>query len=305
MSSQMAISLSERAETIIRQYPERAGLKSVIEKELLHYDIFFIMQQQALRIPDMSFIGGTCLRLCHGSNRYSEDLDFHAGSNFKPQDFEKISAALGKYLLDRYGLPIEIREPKQLKDDPDYANSAAHTWKIIVQTQPQQKHLPAQRIHIDIANVPCYSVKDQLIQTQYSDLPDGYDMMLFPAATRSEILADKLIAIPARNNIKARDLWDVVWLLQQRTPIEYELVQQKIEDHSLNNFQELLANRIESLEDYFTTSLFVDEMSRFLDSNRLSETVQRPEFMDYLKTKIFEQLMMLQNLQNRSDGFEL
>lgn len=120
----MPISLSKRADAIIRSYPERAGLKNVIEKELLHYDIFFIMQQQALRIPNMSFIGGTCLRLCHGSNRYSEDLDFHAGTAFQPSDFEKIRTALADYLLERYGLPIEIREPKHLKDDPNYAKKS-------------------------------------------------------------------------------------------------------------------------------------------------------------------------------------
>ncbi len=188
----MPLSLSERAEAIIRQFPERAALKSVIEKELTHYDIFFIMQQQALRIPEMSFIGGTCLRLCYGSQRYSEDLDFHAGADFKPQYFDKIRTALGDYLAERYGLPIEVREPKQLQNDANYANSAAHTWKIIIQTHEAQRHLPAQRIHIDIANMPCHTVTSQLIQTQYPDLPDGYDMMLFPAASKAEILADKL-----------------------------------------------------------------------------------------------------------------
>lgn len=293
----MTMSLSERAEAIIRQNPEHAPLKSVIEKELIHYDLFFIMQQQALRIADMSFIGGTCLRLCHGSHRYSEDLDFHAGANFNPKDFDKIRSAIGEYLEQRYGLPIEVREPKQLENDTNYANSAAHTWKIIIQTHVEQKHLPAQRIHIDIANIPCHTATPQLIQTQYPNLPDGYDMMLFPAANKAEILADKLIAIPARQNIKARDLWDVVWLLQQRTHVEPSLIEQKIKDHKLTHFDKLLADRIDSLDDYFATSLFIDEMSRFLDSSRLSATVARPEFVALVKQTIAEQLQQLRNIE--------
>ncbi len=289
----MPMTLSERAEAIIRQFPERAPLKSVIEKELIHYDIFFIMQQQALRIPDMTFICGTCLRLCYGSHRYSEDLDFHAGVDFQPQYFDKIRTAIGDYLAERYGLPIEVREPKQLQNYADYANSAAHTWKIIIQTHEAQRHLPAQRIHIDIANMPSYTATPTLIQTQYPDLPDGYDMMLYPVASREEILADKLIAIPARPNIKARDLWDVVWLMQQRVSINHQLVEKKIKDHQLDHFDVLLNQRIDSLDAYFATTHFSDEMSRFLDSTRLSETVQRPEFVAFVKKKVSDELARL------------
>lgn len=289
----MPMTLSERAEAIIRQFPDRAPLKSVIEKELIHYDIFFIMQQQALRIPDMTFIGGTCLRLCHGSHRYSEDLDFHAGFDFQPQHFDKIRTAIGDYLGKRYGLPIEVREPKQLQNDADYANSSAHTWKIIIQTHEAQRHLPAQRIHIDIANIPSHTATPTLIQTQYPDLPDGYDMMLYPVASREEILADKLIAIPARQNIKARDLWDVVWLTQQRVNVNHQLIEQKIKDHRLDHFDDLLSQRIASFEAYFASTQFSDEMSRFLDSPRLSDTVQRPEFVAFVQQKVTDELARL------------
>ncbi len=293
----MTMSLSERAEAIIRLNSQYTPLKSVIEKELIHYDIFFVMQQQSLRIPDMAFIGGTCLRLCHGSHRYSEDLDFHAGTDFTPSQFDRLHLAITEYLEQRYGLAVEVREPKQLKNDPDYANSFAHTWKIIIQTHPEQKYLPAQRIHIDIANIPCHTAEPRLIQTQYPHLPDGYDMMLFPASSKTEILADKLIAIPTRHNIKARDLWDVVWLLQQRTNVDLSLIKQKIKDHNLIYFDKLLADRIQSLEAYFSTSLFVDEMSRFLDSSQLTKTVRRPEFVAVVKQTISEQLEQLKNIQ--------
>ncbi len=296
------MTLSERAEAIIRRFPERASLKSVIEKELIHYDIFFIMQQQSLRIPNMTFIGGTCLRLCHGSHRYSEDLDFHAGFDFQPQHFEKIRIAIGDYLAKRYGLPIEVREPKQLQNDADYANSSAHTWKIIIQTHEAQRQLPAQRIHIDIANIPSHTASPMLIQTQYPDLPDGYDMMLYPVASREEILADKLIAIPARQNIKARDLWDVVWLMQQRVSVNHQLIEQKIKDHQLGHFGDLLSQRIESFNEYFSTTKFSSEMSRFLDSSRLSDTVLRPEFIAFVKQKVIDELANLRKGNKSKNG---
>lgn len=84
-----AIPLTEKVKRIIETAPALARLRPVIEKELIHYDIFYVLQRKALMLPGMAFVGGTCLRLCYGSNRYSEDIDFHAGVNFQPKDFDR------------------------------------------------------------------------------------------------------------------------------------------------------------------------------------------------------------------------
>lgn len=54
---------------------EFSPLRAVVEKELLHHDILREMSEAGL-LSDLTFIGGTCLRACYGSNRLSEDLDF-------------------------------------------------------------------------------------------------------------------------------------------------------------------------------------------------------------------------------------
>ena len=48
--------------------------RPVIQKELLHYDILFYLKQSGL-LNGLVFQGGTSLRLCYGSARYSEDLE--------------------------------------------------------------------------------------------------------------------------------------------------------------------------------------------------------------------------------------
>ena len=68
-----AIPLTERVKRIIETAPVLAPLRPVIENELVHYDIFYVLQQKALMSPEMAFVGGTCLRLCYGSNRYSNN----------------------------------------------------------------------------------------------------------------------------------------------------------------------------------------------------------------------------------------
>ena len=60
---------------------DTAHIRPVIQKELLHYDILFCLDQAGL-LDDLVFQGGTSLRLCYGSHRYSEDLDFVGGRDF-------------------------------------------------------------------------------------------------------------------------------------------------------------------------------------------------------------------------------
>jgi predicted nucleotidyltransferase component of viral defense system len=58
-----------------------AAQRPVIEKELLHFDILFCLDEAGL-LDRLTFQGGTALRLCYGSNRLSEDLDFAGGEDF-------------------------------------------------------------------------------------------------------------------------------------------------------------------------------------------------------------------------------
>ena len=65
----------------LKNQTELAPLRAVVEKELLHHDIIREMSAAGL-LNELTFIGGTCLRACYGSNRLSEDLDFtHIDSN--------------------------------------------------------------------------------------------------------------------------------------------------------------------------------------------------------------------------------
>ena len=53
----------------------RSLMRPAIEKELLHYDILFCLDNNRL-LDRLTFQGGTSLRLCYGALRFSEDLDF-------------------------------------------------------------------------------------------------------------------------------------------------------------------------------------------------------------------------------------
>lgn len=82
--------------------PGRAHMRPVIEKELLHYDILFVLEQAGL-LDHLTFQGGTSLRLCHGAPRFSEDLDFVGGRDFASSDMAAIKTCIEAYLGARYG----------------------------------------------------------------------------------------------------------------------------------------------------------------------------------------------------------
>ena len=287
------ISLTERADIVVQQSPELSGIRQVIEKELVHYDILFLLQQKRLMPPDSVLIGGSCLRYCHGSTRYSEDLYFHVGASFDNKKFDKLIFEAEQYLKKRYGLEVETKSPTLFGKDSKNFSQSALTWKIIVYTQGGPAKSKSQRIHIDVANFPTYDVKLRLIKPHYSILPDGYNAMLFKSSSQTEILADKLLAVPNRNRTKARDLWDIAWLLQRRTPVDTGMLRLKIADHDIKDYKSALEKRIELLPAYFESGEYEKEMVRFLNMNDYTNTVKRQEFIDVLRDLIIETLSEL------------
>ncbi len=126
---------------VLSHQPHLSPLKIVVEKELLHHDILRILSHNGF-LNNLTFIGGTCLRSCYGNNRLSEDLDFNGGADFTKNSLSELAQVLIKNLHEKYDLAIEVSEP--LKE-----NSNVDTWKIKVQTRPQQKNIPNQRINIE------------------------------------------------------------------------------------------------------------------------------------------------------------
>jgi predicted nucleotidyltransferase component of viral defense system len=152
-------------------------MRPVIEKELLHYDILFSLDREGLLDP-LTFQGGTCLRLCYGSTRSSEDLYFVGGLDFNSRRLMSMKDCLEQYIGRRYELEVDVKEPRDLRNEPEYARLNIDKWRISVTTAPGQRHLPRQRIKIEVASIPAYSRVPRSLLTNYDFLPDGYGDIL-------------------------------------------------------------------------------------------------------------------------------
>ena len=268
----------------LKNQGELAPLQGVVEKELLHHEIIREMSTAGL-LTGLTFIGGTCLRACYGSNRLSEDLDFTGGGDFKREMLCDLSGVLVERLFAKYGLRVEVSEPVRESGSVD-------TWKLRMITRPEQKGEPSQRINIDICAIPSYDRRPVVLRNFY-----GVDMgtagLIIQAQSREEILADKLVAFALRpNRLKNRDIWDIGWLKQQNIELQLELIPKKVSDHccTVDRYTSLISERSALLQrDPAVRADFIHEMRRFLPHKTVQDTVEHADFWTYLVSVVQEE----------------
>ena len=261
-----------------------AGMEATVEKELLHYDVMAALSQSGL-LSELVFQGGTCLRMAYGSERLSEDLDFTGGRDFTPKLYNNLAEVLIDYFKPRYGLDIVVKQPKNRAFNPDSVKVGR--WMIVIETRPDKKGTPKQKIKLEVANIPSYSKNLKAIRLNYPNLQSGLDTVLVNCESESEILADKVVALLLRKFIKARDLWDLVMLNQQGHELNFEWIANKLNDYQSQNQPLALIKQIQSkLPDYWASGDFEAEMKRFLPITKVEQTLEQPQFMDYFVGEI-------------------
>ncbi|NMP26019.1 nucleotidyl transferase AbiEii/AbiGii toxin family protein [Rahnella sp. SAP-1] len=271
-----------------------SALRPVVEKELLHYDILFCLSEAGL-LQKLTFQGGTSLRLCYGSNRFSEDLDFAGGLEFCSADLVDMKNCIEAYLGARYGLDVTVKEPEELRTEPEYSEVKVDKWQISVTTSPQRRDMPRQRIKIEVANIPAYTNSVRPLTRNYSALPDGYNDTLINVESLEEVMADKLVSLPATTKyVRYRDIWDLVWLKQQSINLNSELVKKKLKDYKTDGFEDKLQIRIDSLAEIISGGKFHQEMKRFIPANIYESSLADERFSRYLHESLTELLTQLQ-----------
>lgn len=272
----------------LKNQPDLAPLRIVVEKELLHHDILRALSNNNL-LRNLTFIGGTCLRCCYGGVRLSEDLDFTGGHGFTRNSLSTLGQVLIESLNEKYGLLVQVSDPVKETLNVD-------TWKIKIVTRPQQKNLPTQRINIDICTVPSYEKYPMLLLNPYG-VDMGTNGLIIQAQSREEIYTDKLLAFAFRpNRLKYRDLWDIVWLHNQGLKPRFALISDKLQDrnYSFDTFLNLFDNRKKLLKENPKMELeFKKEMHRFLSADQINKTLEQENlwaFIIYLIEDLSKQL---------------
>jgi len=257
-------------------------MRPVIEKELLHYEILSTLEKSGL-LSSLVFQGGTCLRLCYGASRYSEDLDFAGEKGWDTGNLNDLKFCIENSFAKKFQLAVSI-------DEPDSKNPLTSRWRIGINTAPDRRDIPVQKISVEVAAIPAYTRKPRMLRLNYEGLPSSYADTIVFSESLEEILADKLESFVCASYIRYRDIWDIHWIARQPNldmSKVYELRKLKEADYGESEkFGSGLVRITEQLQTIVNSKEFGEQMKRFLPSDLFARTLSRVEYREAIAETI-------------------
>ncbi len=173
-------------------------------REYLQFKILELLFESAYAFK-FSFLGGTCLRIVHNNNRFSEDLDFD-NFDLTEEDFDAVSVLLIKG-LEQQGFRVEMR---------NVMAGAYHCYirfPGLLYESGLSGHRDAKiRINLDTES------------QGFSFVPESFFLNRFDVFTSIRctpidiLLSQKLVAMTQRRRPQGRDFFDAVFLFSKTAP---------------------------------------------------------------------------------------
>lgn len=264
-------SLSEIVRNGVRD--EEVHLIPVIEKELIQYDVLSVLERLGL-LERLVFHGGTCLRLCYGAQRRSEDLDFAYSGDLEELRLDGLEERVNDVLMRKYGLTAKVRPPTKTVE---FFTARMQRWWMVVDTAPERPDLPSQRLKIELVSVPTFTREVRRIARNYDFLFPSAGNTLAICEKQEEILADKMVSLvntpPAYS--RNRDVWDMMYLLSQQScdlDGALAIVPKKLEIYACKlNEGELAEEGVRRVRSIVGSPDFAQEMRRFMPRTSFDE----------------------------------
>lgn len=182
---------------------------------------------------EAAFYGGTCLRIFHGLDRFSEDLDFALLKKNKDFNLEAYFPALRKE-FESYGIDVSIDYKKKSQDSPvQSAFLKGDTLTLMLSFFPERTfgdHIASgQRIKVKF-EVDTDNADGGTTETKYQMLPAPYEVRVFDKPT---LFAGKIHALICRDykqRVKGRDYYDYLFYVGRGIKINLEYLENKLKN---------------------------------------------------------------------------
>lgn len=239
--------------------------KRNIFREYLQYKILQIIYDSKYA-SKLSFLGGTCLRIIHSNQRFSEDLDF---DNFalQKEDFENITIRV-KSKLELEGCKVEIKNV--------YKGAYRCYIKLPgILFMNKLSDYKEEKILIQLDTEP-----HNFEYTTEKELLNKFDIFTQILTTPPDIiLSQKIYAIFNRKVPKGRDFYDVVFLLSKNEP-NYKYLELKLGIDTPEKLKQQLLEKCKTL----SLENLADDVKPFLIDRDDNKRVLL--FEDYIKKRI-------------------
>ena len=193
-----------------------------------------------------AFYGGTCLRIFHGLDRFSEDMDFSlldSSGDFVFEDYFPVIknefAMLGREVT------ISKKDKKTFgRVESAFLKDNTDVYDLNFQTQKSIKV----KIEVDTCPTSKFETEQKLLLLPFSFMVRCY--------TLPDLYAGKLHAITFRawkNRVKGRDWFDFEWYVRNGVELNFTHLQERIlefngESMNKDQFIEKLKDRISSTD---------------------------------------------------------
>ena len=193
-----------------------------------------------------AFYGGTCLRIFHGLDRFSEDMDFSLLNRDDNYNFEKYFQAI----IDEFSLvgrEVEIKKKDKkifgrvesafLKDNTD-------VYDVTFQTEKSIKI----KIEVDTCPPLKFDTEEKLLLQPSSFMTKCFML--------SDLFAGKMHALAFRswkNRVKGRDWYDFEWYVRNGVELDFAHLQERIKEFngiemSKDEFLQVLKEKLSSTD---------------------------------------------------------
>lgn len=262
-NNQIILMLKENINSIIaRGTTDAETLRNVLKEELQFYVLNFIFHH-----PEYSnwiMYGGSALRICHGLDRMSVDLDFEVAHKIDESFLNELKKEITEYFNNIYGLDSELLTVKVTTDRGlrlcfnigDLVGLNIHSKQVIVKID--LNHFTA--VKTTIERIP-------INRNQLSFVIKTYNM--------SSLMASKIAAILLRRQRggidgilyeeKGRDIYDLLWYMDKKIVPDLDYLKAKNID--ITNLRELFDKLTLKMNTVNNTNLKNDLSPLFVDQN--------------------------------------
>jgi predicted nucleotidyltransferase component of viral defense system len=247
---------------------KRALIREYLQSKFLY---FLYAQKQSAQI---AFIGGTCLRLLHNLDRFSEDLDFD-NLGLKSSELKLILSKSADN-LKKIGFGLEFKLKIQGKTGVGYLKFADSLLKNIGASLDPKEKL---HIKIDIKEPEQGAQQEVYLLTKLDSIQNIVSNNL------ETLLSQKTLAFLYRKSPRGRDIYDIFWLLSKNIQPNLKCFK-KIEIKDINDYLAVLNKK------YIQLQPKMKYLKKQLQPFLLDE--QKIKYLDMFE-KLIEKLKTCQN----------
>ena len=245
---------------VLAATPALQHAKDSVESEILAMCVLIALHTNDMIPAHAAFIGGTALRLCHGSPRMSIDLGFHLPPDAPAWSLDRDGLAQG--VENVISAPVDVSWPTA---------SRSRLARISADLPERSRFLKRPVTMLDAGRGVQVDVSPTNVFLRFAGAPPGVSDLHAPfaimASSAEEILADKHLALVGRaKRIKQRDVFDILWLRQRGVDFNADMLAHKLTANRLdgNQFHQALLARAKAAGDGIADGSYEDEMAKFL-----------------------------------------